>query len=87
MGQEGRRAVDGRLMVMSKRGDAFAPPVLPIPLAELLRHGWGEKRKKDEICLEGTDYCITFASEFDDGALDEWLSQRSAKPSTAVRIC
>ena len=28
----------------------------------------------------------TFAPAFKIGALDEWLSQRSAKPSTAVRI-
>ena len=28
----------------------------------------------------------TFAPAFKNGALDEWLSQRSAKPSTAVRI-
>ena len=28
----------------------------------------------------------TFASAYKNGALDEWLSQRSAKPSTAVRI-
>ena len=28
----------------------------------------------------------TFASDLELGALDEWLSQRSAKPSTAVRI-
>ena len=28
----------------------------------------------------------TFASANRKGALDEWLSQRSAKPSTAVRI-
>ena len=28
----------------------------------------------------------TFAPAFANGALDEWLSQRSAKPSTAVRI-
>ena len=28
----------------------------------------------------------TFAPAFANGALDEWLSLRSAKPSTAVRI-
>ena len=28
----------------------------------------------------------TFAAQLRNGALDEWLSQRSAKPSTAVRI-
>ena len=28
----------------------------------------------------------TFAPDLEFGALDEWLSQRSAKPSTAVRI-
>ena len=28
----------------------------------------------------------TFAPAFKNGALDEWLSLRSAKPSTAVRI-
>lgn len=28
----------------------------------------------------------TFAAKLRNGALDEWLSQRSAKPSTAVRI-
>ncbi len=33
------------------------------------------------ICIRKSDLKISF------GTLDEWLSQRSAKPSTAVRIC
>ena len=37
-------------------------------------------------CLEEQNKRRTFAQPFQNGALDEWLSQRSAKPCTAVRI-
>ena len=37
--------------------------------------------------LEDSQKCHTFAlANREQGALDEWLSLRSAKPSTAVRI-
>ena len=50
-----------------------------------------EKRKKYLIftskCLVNPHKSCTFAlANKEQGALDEWLSLRSAKPSTAVRI-
>ena len=48
------------------------------------------KAKKQTKNLEVQNKSSTFAAAFiteTEGALDEWLSQRSAKPSTAVRIC
>ena len=50
-----------------------------------------EKNKKNiENCFAYKKKVTTFAvSKQNDniGSLDEWLSQRSAKPCTAVRIC
>ena len=36
--------------------------------------------------LQNSKKGCNFAAQKQNGALDEWLSQRSAKPSTAVRI-
>ena len=43
------------------------------------REKFGGLKKKCYLCSRKT-------LKRDTGALDEWLSQRSAKPSTAVRI-
>ena len=64
----------------------FPSPDYPsLPAADTMFRSGEEKKVANYLAV--TEESITFADENDDGALDEWLSQRSAKPSTAVRIC
>ena len=44
------------------------------------------ERKKMAKVLQNPENSYTFAVTKPHGSLDEWLSQRSAKPCTAVRI-
>ena len=50
---------------------------------EKIAEKFGSVEKYDYLCTRIQEKVLSFLRN---GALDEWLSQRSAKPSTAVRI-